>query len=147
MRRWDRIWTRPTWICLGVAVGYCLMLLVAAATLPVYGWSSQSASSEGSAPAETESGTATLLQVNGPQGLLVICVPLLIAVVVGALLVRRTGWVGVVVASILTLLLCGLCVLAILSIGVFVAPAALVLVVACATSRIPSVPEGLPQLA
>ncbi|HET7900044.1 MAG TPA: hypothetical protein VFL59_02585 [Candidatus Nanopelagicales bacterium] len=145
MRRLDGIWTRPTWISLLVALVYCLIVLVAAATLPVYGWSSQSSSAADGAAVESTSGTATLLEVNGPWALVVVSVPLLVTLVVGALLTRRTGWVGVAVACILTVLYVGLCILALLSIGIFLAPIALVLVVACASARIPTVPSVLPD--
>ena len=46
-----------------------------------------------------------------------------------------------VAACVVTLLYGGLCVLALLSIGIFLAPVALCLVVACATARIPEVPR------
>jgi hypothetical protein len=146
MGRLDRIWTRPTWISLLVAIVYCAVILVAAVTLPVYGWSSQSASA-GDTAVESTSGTATLLEVNGAWALAVVSVPLLVTLIVGALLVRRAGWIGVSVAVVLTVLYGGLCILALLSIGIFLAPIALVLVVACATARIPSVPTVLPDLA
>lgn len=140
----DRIWTRVTWVSLLVAAGYSLVLLLAAAVVPVYGTASSGASVSGDGTVVTESstGSATLVQVNGAGALLLVAVPLAITAVVALLLRRRATRSEYVAAWIVTLLYAGLCVLALLSIGIFLAPVALVLVVACACARLPEVPRA-----
>lgn len=84
-------------------------------------------------------GSATLVDENGVRVLLPVVVPAVISVVVWLALWRKcsrggrlAGWV----AWAFIALLVGFCVLAILSIGVFVAPVAVLL--ASAASRTPS---------
>lgn len=91
----------------------------------------------GAEPAPVQRSTATLVQVNGLGVLVPILIPLVVTLLVALLVRRGSSVVEYVTAWVITLVLCGLCVLAILSIGLFVVPVALCLVVACATARLP----------
>lgn len=135
-----RYWNPITAVALALAALISAGLLVAAAVVPVYGTETASASlaPDGTlTSSSTTSGGATLVAVNGLGSLVVVAVPLLVTLVVGALLLRATGWWGYAAAWIVTGLYTVLCVLALMSIGIFLAPVAMVLVVACATARIP----------
>ena len=106
-----------SWVGLVFAGFWGLALVIAAVTVPVY------------------SSGGTLTEVNGDGILAVVAIPLLVTVGV-ALALRhryRTGRRGPgVVAPMLTGLVLIFCVLGMLTIGVFVLPVAIALVVACA---------------
>jgi hypothetical protein len=128
-------WNAMTTVALAAAALVSLALLVLALVVPVYATESQSATVDGG-PAEVVRGTATLVSVNGYGALVVVAVPLVVTLLVGLLLRRGSTIVEYVAAWAITLLYGGLCVLALLSIGMFLAPVALALVVACATARL-----------
>ena len=103
-------------------------MAVAALVVPVYQSSSHSSSGTMAA------GSATLVGVNGWGALLVAVAPLAAAMVTGWALWRRAGRQGAgVLAWAVTGLLVSINLLAMLSIGVFVLPVTLALVIACAT--------------
>ncbi len=133
-------------IALGLAVAMSLLLLALAAVVPVYGSESvmTTIGPDGSATTTSSSGSATLVAVNGLSALLLVAVPLLVTVLVAVLLRRGSGRVAYATAWVLTLAYGGLCVLALLSIGLFLAPVALALLVACATARIDLSPVPAP---
>ncbi len=115
------------------AVMWSVMLLGAAVLLPAYG--SSSASSSGA----QSSSSLTLVQVNGLGVLIPVGVPLVIAALVWVALhhkCSRGGRLGNCVAWTCIAVLGGFCVVAILSIGIFVAPVAVLL--AFAVSLTPS---------
>ena len=117
-----------TWIALVVAGLWGLGLLVAAVTVPVYSGSSVSASGM----VET---SATLTEVNGDGILAIVAIPLVVSLGVALALVYRyqTSRPGPgVVAPVLTGLVLILCLLGMVTIGVFVLPVAIALVVGCA---------------
>jgi len=125
----NRLWSRTSTVALGFAVIWSLLLVVAALTLPVYGTSSSSSTAGGATT--TTAGTATLVGVNGIGVLIVIGFPLVISLVVAWALAarrRRLGW-------IVTGVLCFFTVISLMSIGLFVAPVTLALVVACAATE------------
>ena len=102
---------------MGVATLWSVGLLVGAATVPVY------------------SSGGTLTGVNGDGVLAIVAIPLVITVGVAFALWHRhrTGRMGPgVIAPVLTGLVLVFCVLGMLTIGVFVLPVAIALVVACA---------------
>jgi len=115
-------------ISLVIALAWGAGLAVAALVVPVY--KSSSVSSSGTVP----DGSATLVGVNGWGALLVAVAPLAAAMVTGSALWRRAGrqGAGVFAWAVTGLLVC-FNLLAMLSIGVFVLPVTLALVVACAT--------------
>jgi hypothetical protein len=117
-------------ISLAFALAWGTALVIAALLVPVY----QSLSVSGSQA--VIDGSATLVAVNGWGVLLAAGAPLAAAVVTGWALWRRTGRPG---AGVLAWTVTGLLVcfnfLAVLSIGVFVIPATLALVIACANHR------------
>jgi hypothetical protein len=132
----DPVYSRNTWVALGVAMVWGVLLVVAAFVAPVYSTSSGSAvdGSGGTVSATTE-GTATLVGVNGYGVLPVVSFPLVATVVVAWALARgrrRLGW-------IVTSVLCVLNVLSLMSIGIFFLPVTLALVVACASTPRPRV--------
>lgn len=111
------------------AIAWSVALLVGAATLPFYSGSQVSLGCPGCPEVYSEQ-TRTLLEVNGPRVLLVVGVPLAMS-----LLVAITLWTGrpsVAGAWVLIALLWFFSLLAIVSIGMFVAPAALLLTLAAA---------------
>jgi hypothetical protein len=121
---------RAEQISLIVALAWGLLLLIAAAVVPVYSTETQTTSGA------ITTGTATLVQVNGWHALLVVAVPLACAALVGALLWRRVGKPGAgPVAWTVTALLAGFNVLAMLSIGVFLLPVTVALIIACTSHR------------
>lgn len=113
---------------LAVAVIYGAALVMAGFLVPVY--STESASSDG----EVLVGSATLVAENGAGIVAVLAIPLLLSVAVGTalLLLPRRG--ALPTAWGLTGLLAAFNLLAMLSIGVFVIPVTVALVVACLTS-------------
>jgi hypothetical protein len=113
-------------VALLVALGGGLAVLVGAFLAPVY-------SADGPASA---AGSDTLVGVNGPGVAVVAAVPLLLAVAVAAALrhgVAPLGW-------LLTGVLAALNLVAMLTIGIFVLPVTVALVVACARTRPAPVP-------
>jgi hypothetical protein len=117
---------RLEWISLAFALAWGTGLVIAALLVPVY----QSSSVSG--PGTATDGSATLVGVNGWGALLVAGAPLVAAVVAGCALWWRAGRAsaGVLAWAVTGLLAC-FSFLAILSIGVFVLPVTLALVIAC----------------
>lgn len=103
---------------------YSLVLVVAGFVAPAY--STQGSSSSGG----VSRGSATLVAVNGVGVLLVLAIPLLLTLAVGAALLLGRPW-GRALAWTLTGVLAVFNVLALLSIGVFVVPVTGALAVAC----------------
>ncbi len=123
---------RPSRVCtaaLVTAFAWSVVLLVAGFLVPVY--SSQGVASDG----EVFDGSATLVGQNGLGVVVVLAIPLLVTLGVWSALRTPTRRGAVPIAWILTGVLAGLNLLALLSIGVFVLPVTVALVVACATSR------------
>ena len=115
-------------ISLAIALAWGTVLVIGAGLVPVY----QSSSVMGSGTV-TE-GSATLVAVNGWGVLLVAGAPLAAAVATGFALWRQRGRPGAgFLAWAVTGLLACVNLLAMLSIGVFVLPVTLALVVACCT--------------
>jgi hypothetical protein len=128
-------WSRTSATALSFAVVWSALLVVGALVLPAYGTSSQSATLDtGTGAASTApvtTGTETLVGVNGEGVLVVVGIPLVVTLLVGAALAfrrRRIGWVLTSVLGLFTLL-------AMLSIGIFIVPTTLALVVACAATE------------
>jgi hypothetical protein len=118
---------RLEWVSLAIALALGTGLVIAALLAPVY--QSQSVSNSG----VTTNGSATLVGVNGWGALLVAGVPLAAAVVAGYGLWRRAGRPGAgVLAWTVTGLLACFTVVAIATIGLFVAPVTVALFIACA---------------
>lgn len=134
-----RPWSLATTVALVAAALVSLALLVLALVYPAYATESQAATVGGADPAPVQRSTATLVQVNGFGVLVPILIPLVVTLLVALLIRRGSSVVEYVAAWVITLLYGGLCVLAMLSIGIFLAPVALCLVVACATARLPDV--------
>ena len=117
-----------TWVALVVAGLWGLGLLVAAVTVPVYSGSTVGASG-------VVESSATLVEENGDGILAIVAVPLVVSLGVALVLRARShrGQRGPgVLASVLTGLVLVFCLLGMLTIGVFVLPVAIALVVACA---------------
>jgi hypothetical protein len=114
-------------VALLAAAVYSVGLVLAGVLVPVY--SSQSVSSTG----EVTQGSATLVEVNGFNVLVVLAVPLLVTLAVGAVLWPRVRRGAMPVAWILTGVLAAFNLVAMLSIGVFVLPVTGALLVACGT--------------
>ncbi|MFZ0325449.1 MAG: hypothetical protein WAN48_15120 [Actinomycetes bacterium] len=112
-----------------VAVGYGATLIVAAFLVPTY--SSETVSSNG----EVRRGSATLIAENGFGAVFVVAIPLLVAIAVGAVLWPRVRRGGLPIAWTLTGLLAVFNLLAMMSIGLFLLPVTLALVVACNGGR------------
>jgi hypothetical protein len=124
---------RAFWLTIG-ALAWGLVLVVAAFVVPVY------SASGASAPSDVAHGLPgqTLVQVNGLHVLFVIGAPFVIAALVwGALHHKcsRGGAAGGYVAWTLIAILFVGCVLGLLSVGVLMAPAAVLL--ACAAALTP----------
>ena len=115
-------------IALAIAVTWCIVLVAGAFLVPVY-------SSSGSAGDSTN----TLVGVNGVGAVGVIVIPLLVTAVVGAILWRRrfasgagpAAWTVVGLTAAFNLL-------GMLTIGVFILPVTVSLIVACAQPPTPS---------
>ena len=113
-------------VSLAIASAWGAGLLAAAVVVPMY--SSSGASSSGS----VTYGSATLVGVNGWNVLLIVAVPLLATAIVGGALWRRGLRRGAgVVAWTIAGLLAVFNVLALASIGVFVIPVTVCLILAC----------------
>ena len=124
-----------TSIALGVAVVWSIGLLVGATTLPAYKRVSATSSSTVAGPVATTESSATLVEENGAGVLGFIAIPLVVtgAVTLALRRRRRAGRAGPgPCAWTATVLLTVFCVLGALTIGVFVLPVAIALVVACA---------------
>ncbi len=117
------------------AIAWSVALLVGAATLPFYSGTRVSVDCPGCPEVVSELETRTLLEVNGPGVLLVVGVPLGVS-----LLVAVTLWSGrpSVPAWVLIALLWLFSLVAVLSIGMFVMPAALLLTLAAAFAGKPA---------
>ncbi|MHB8296788.1 MAG: hypothetical protein ACYDH5_19690 [Acidimicrobiales bacterium] len=145
---------RPTRVLLGAAALWSVGLVVAALTAPAYSSTSASSSSPSSPSGASGHPTttptmhvmhtsATLVQVNGLGSrvgfavLAPVSLPLLAVVVVAFALWRRrkseTPGAGSL-AWLVTVLLLGVALLGMLSIGLFIGPVAVILAVACARS-------------
>ena len=121
--------TRGTKIALAVALLWSTAFLVAGLTVPVY--HQGSVSSDGSRTT-TVTSSSTLVEENGWPVLVVLMLPLVLSLVVAVVLLRtqrRTP--AVVVGWVATGLLAVLTVLGMLTVGLFVLPASIALVVAC----------------
>ena len=116
------------------AVLWGLVLLGGALTLPVYGGTTTTVACPG-CPAVSESSTRTLVEVNGAGVLVVVALPLVVSLVVAVALWRRASRAG---AWVLVVLLWLFTLLALASIGMFVAPAALLLTTALALGGRPA---------
>ncbi len=121
--------SRTGTITLVLALAYGALLVLAGFTVPLY--SEQSVTSSG----DVTNGTASLVAVNGLDVLFVLAIPLVITVGVGLALWPQVRRGGLPLAWTLTGLLVVFTFLAMLSIGVFVLPVTIALVVACATCR------------
>ena len=118
---------RVTSTALVVAGLWSLVIIVAGFTLPVY------ASESGSSSGVVTDGSRTIVGVNGPVAIIVVCVPLLATLLVWGTLVLRArlhtraaapvAWLLVGMLAVFTLM-------SIVSIGVAVVPVTLALVVA-----------------
>lgn len=133
-----RLWNPITAVALVLAALLSLALLVLALSFPVYSSESVSATVDG-APADVVRSSETLVAVNGYGALIPVAVPIVVTLLVGLLLRRGSSIAEYVVAWVLTVLYAAFCVLALMSIGIFLAPVAIALVVACAMARLPAV--------
>ncbi len=111
-------------VALGFAIVWSVALLLGGFSLPLYSTSTEDTS------AGTTTGTDTLVGANGTGAVIVLLVPLLVSLLVAAGLLAQTR-LGRVAAWILTAALFGATAVAIFSIGVFVLPVPLALLVAC----------------
>ena len=124
-----------------LAIGYAAALIAAAALLPTSTGESTSASMSSSGAqvvTTTHSTSSTLLQDNGPWVLLAAAMPLLVAIIVAIALRRRrsrggrsSGYLAWSAIGVLA----AFCLLALLSVGVFVAPVVGLLAVATSLTR------------
>ena len=112
-------WVAGAWLALG----------------PVYQSVSMAATIPGEPAGEVSRSTATLLEVNGLYGALMLLVPVILTgiALLAIQLANKSQASRVVLLWGTTVLLLGFCFLAILSIGLFYLPAALVLFVAALT--------------
>ncbi|HEX6876439.1 MAG TPA: hypothetical protein VF165_12325 [Nocardioidaceae bacterium] len=119
---------RASSIALSIAGVWGLGLVVAGFFVPVYhfsGWSSSGGLTRS---------TATLVDVNGLGVVVVLALPVVATVLVTFALLVRSQPGAMAAAWVLTVLLAGFNLLAMLSIGVFVVPVTAALVVACASA-------------
>lgn len=120
-------------IALVLALVWSALLVLAAFTLPLYGVASESATVVGAGDVDEIAGTATLVQVNGSTAVLVLAIPLAVTLLVGLLLgvggrgPRAGAWAVTALLGVFT-------VLALLSVGLFMVPVVVALVVACASA-------------
>lgn len=129
MKKSGRLGRAASTALLGAAV-WGLGLVVAAFLFPAYRSSGMSSSGE---PTQ---GTTTLVGMNGPGVLVVVAVPLLVTLLVGAALLARSRRAALPFAWVLTALLALFNLVGMLTIGAFILPVTAALVVACAlTSR------------
>ena len=141
-------WSAPA---LFVAALWCVGLIVGAATLPAYQSTSASVTGTSGSPAVTEStSTATLIEVNGTGVLVVVGLPLAAVALVSSALLwrrrRRRSGAGPLAWTVVGLL-GALAFVGMLSIGIFIVPAVVLLALACATApraphRAPPPPRG-----
>jgi hypothetical protein len=126
-------------VALSFALVWSVAVLVAGFTVPMY--SEETETSSGSI-----SGTDTLVGENGSGIIIVLLVPLVVSILVTLCLMARRVRGAIVVAWILTAALCGLTVLALLSIGIYLLPVAGALMVACAVepAHIPDAQQPIP---
>jgi hypothetical protein len=139
MDRPARPYTRTIWALMIVAVVCSLGLLVAATTLPAYESESVSSSTviggadAGHHATAVTHSTATLVEVNGPQSLEFLALPLLASLIVAtALLRRRTGRLARVIAWVVTGVMGISTMLAMMTVGPAIVPVTGCLVMACA---------------
>lgn len=119
---------RASSIALLSAAAWGLGLVVAGFYVPVY-------QSENMSPSgELKQGTETLVGMNGPGVLIALVLPLLTTVLVAGALLLRTRRGALPVAWALTALLAVFNLLGMLTIGVFVVPVTVALVLACASA-------------
>lgn len=116
-------------VALLFAAAWGVALVAAGFLAPAY--ESVAASSSG----EVVRSTHTLVDVNGLGVVVVLAVPFVVAVLVGAVLALRPRRGALTAAWALTGLLVVLNLLAMMSVGLFVVPATAALVVACSTCR------------
>ena len=116
-------------VALMIATAWGVALLVAGLLLPMYQTATEASSGE------VVHGTATLVGVNGPGVLAVLGVPLLVTLAVGSALWQGARRGAVAVAWTLAGLLAAFNVLSMASIGLFVLPITIALLVACAVRR------------
>lgn len=123
-----RVWL----VCVAVAVAWGVVLLVGAFVVPVYRGTSTSVPCPGCPPVETTE-SRTLVEVNGLGVLVPVAAPLFAALTVGTLLLLR-GATGSTMASLgawLAILVLGVfAAIAMFSIGRYVVPSVLLLVLA-----------------
>jgi hypothetical protein len=115
-------------VALSVAAVSGVLLVVAGFFAPMYRWTSESTARE------LAHGSETLVGVNGPGVAVVLGVPLLATVLVGATLWLRARRRAIGFAWTVTGLLTVFNLLAMASIGLFVVPVTAALLVACAAS-------------
>lgn len=119
---------RVTSIALLGAAAYALLVVVSGFVVPVY------ESSSGSSSGYPTTGSDTLVGVNGAGVVIVLVIPLIVSLLVGAAL-----WQGTRLARAFAWTLTGLMVvlnlLAMLSVGIFFLPITVALIVACSTSH------------
>jgi hypothetical protein len=116
-------------VALSIAVVGGVALVVAGLFAPMYQTMSESSSGE------VTHGTDTLIGVNGPGVLAVLGLPLLGTLAVGSALWHGARRGAVAIAWALAGLLAAFTVLAMASIGMFVAPITAAVLVACAVHR------------
>jgi hypothetical protein len=115
-----------------------LVALIWSAALPVTGLTAPVYNTEMESPSGTVArGTDTLVGVNGSGVLAALTVPLMVSIVVAALLILRFPG-ALVIAWTMTAALGALTALAMLSIGIYLLPVAVALVVACAAEPAPA---------
>lgn len=134
-------WGRGTTIALAVAALWSMVLLVLALFAPAYGTASTGSSEPVTGgplspddPTVVTTSTLSLVEANGWWALVVVSVPLALTFTVGGLLWTRTR-PGRVAAWVVAVVLLGLCLLAAMSVGLFMVPAAVALLAACALQR------------
>ena len=133
-----RRWGSVTGAALVLAAVWSVALIVLALVAPAYQTGSDSATMapDGTTTITTgTTGTATMVQVNGIWVVLLLCIPLAVTGLVALLLRFADRTEARIGAWALTLLLCGFCVLGLMSVGLFIAPIAAALVVACVAVR------------
>jgi hypothetical protein len=123
----------PAKWAIGTAGVWCVGLIVAAGVVPAYRGSTETSSSfsamAGASPTTvvTANVSRTLVQENGAKVLLVVAVPLLLVVAVALLLPRHRRLAWAVTVVVFGFVLAGA-----FTIGPFVYPVGVLLVVACA---------------
>ena len=138
-----RRWGLVCGVALVFAAGWSLLLLVLAFVVPMYTTSTQSASvaGDGTATSSETVGAATIVQVNGLYVVMLLCIPLGATALVTLLLRYAEHRDAVIGAFLVAVLFAAFCVVGLMSIGLFLLPTAIALLVACATAR----PEAIPE--